>query len=272
MPIFSSWNRRLSIIGFALIITAAAPSCNSPAQVAPESGRVAEAISQDAEAETLDGRVVGIADGDTITVLTGDREEVRVRLANVDAPERGQPWSARSKQVLSGIIFGREVRVRQSGVDRWGRVIGHVSFEGRDVSREMVARGAAWAFRRYLTDPSLVEVEERAKRGKVGLWALPEAETIPPWEWRRGARVVEPASTDSTLRQTPQRNELSASGEFACGTKTRCSQMASCAEAEFYLRQCRLTTLDGNRDGEPCEQLCGTVSRPRPRGPDAGGL
>ena len=258
LPISSRSGRIFRNVAIALILSVATSSCDTPAQGGTPSEQSGRAISQDAEGAMLHGRVVRIADGDTITVLTDDREEVRIRLAEVDAPERGQPWGNRSRQVLSGLVFGRDVRVRQTDVDRWGRVVGQVSVGGRDVNREMVARGAAWAYRQYLTDPSLIELEARARHDRLGLWSMPDTETVPPWDWRQGARVASPAS-----EQAPQTVQLdrSLTGGFSCGTKTRCSQMASCAEAEHYFLQCGLTTIDGNRDGQPCEQLCGTASR-----------
>ena len=261
MPISSRSTLRRLTVAVALVLSAAISSCDSPARSATGPEQPREATIQDTDLRVVNGTVVGIADGDTITVLTPDLEEVKVRLANVDAPERGQPWGNRSKQVLSSLVSGREVRVRQTDVDRWGRIVGHVSVETQDVNREMVAQGAAWAFRRYLSDPSLIEVEAFAKRDRLGLWAMPEAETVPPWEWRQGVRGASAPDPALVRQQALPSAGVSGAVALSCGSKTRCSQMASCAEAEFYLRQCRLTTIDGNRDGEPCEQLCGTASR-----------
>lgn len=261
LPIFSRSARLFRNLLIAVVLTAGTSSCDTPAQGATGSEQFGPVIGEDAEDGLLRGRVVSIADGDSITILTDDREEAKIRLADVDAPERGQPWGSRSKQVLSGMVFGREVHVRQTDVDRWGRVVGHVSVGGLDVNREMVALGAAWAYKRYLSDPSLIEVEARAKHNRLGLWAMSEAETVPPWDWRQGARIASPSSLQSMSPQALQRDGSSIPGAFICGTKTRCSQMLSCAEAEFYLQQCRLSTIDGNRDGKPCEQLCSTISR-----------
>lgn len=252
--------RRLTV-AVALVLSAAISSCDSPARSATGPEQPREATVQVTDLSVVNGTVVSIADGDTITVLTPDLEEVKVRLANVDAPERGQPWSNRSKQILSEMVSGREVRVRQTDIDRWGRIVGHVSVGTRDVNREMVARGAAWAFRRYLTDPALIELEAVAKRDRQGLWAMSEAETVPPWDWRQGVRVGSAPDSEPVRQQELSSAGLSGATAHSCGSKTRCSQMSSCAEAEFYLRQCQLTTIDGNRDGEPCEQLCGTASR-----------
>ena len=134
------------------------------------------------------GRVVGITDGDTLTVLDAANRQVRVRLAEVDTPESGQPYGDRARQALSDLAFGKAVRVAVVDTDRYGRTVGRVSAEGRDVNAEMVRRGAAWVFRRYSDDPGLLRLEAEARAARRGLWALPEAERVPPWEWRAAAR------------------------------------------------------------------------------------
>jgi micrococcal nuclease len=95
-----------------------------------------------AEAETLTGKVVGVTDGDTITVLVAERS-VKVRLAEIDTPERGQPWAKRAKQALSDMVFGHEVEIRVVTVDRYGRTVGHVWLADRHINREMVSEGHA---------------------------------------------------------------------------------------------------------------------------------
>ncbi len=209
------------------------------------------------------GQVVAVTDGDTIKVLVDGREQRIVRLAEIDAPEKAQPWGNRARQKLSDLVFGRHVEVHQTDTDRFGRIVARVSVEGRDVGRTMVASGAAWAFRRYLVDQSLLAVEEGARRQRIGLWSMPDNETIAPWDWRQGARVA-PAAAGAASPAPGRSVSRSLAGQpdvFTCGTKTRCREMSSCAEAQFYLAKCGADTLDGNRDGEPCEQLCGTAGR-----------
>jgi micrococcal nuclease len=113
--------------------------------------------------EDLSGRVFGITDGDTLTVLV-NREPVKVRLAEIDTPERGQPWSKKAKQALSEKVYGKVVRVEVTGTDRYGRSIGHVLLDERDINREMVREGHAWAYRKYLRDPSVIRDEELRER------------------------------------------------------------------------------------------------------------
>jgi endonuclease YncB( thermonuclease family) len=140
-----------------------------------------------AAAETLTGKVVSIADGDTITVLV-EREQVKVRLAEIDAPERGQPWSKRAKQALTAKIANHVVQVETKFNDRYGRRVGHVHFDGRDINRELVREGHAWVYRHWLRDETLLDDEAHARGARAGLWGLPEAERIPPWQWREESR------------------------------------------------------------------------------------
>lgn len=251
------------VVGCLLVLIA---SCDRATIAASVQAREATGAPVAPRATSFGGRVVGIADGDTMTVLVEGDREVKVRFAEIDAPEKGQPWGNRSKQALSDLVFGREVSVQQTDVDRWGRIVGRVFVDDRDVNREMVAIGGAWVFRRYLTDTSLIEVEARAKRERIGLWSIPEAQTVAPWDWRRGERGGGTPQADLTVQPQPQGLLSSPSsaadvGSFSCSSKTRCAEMTSCAEAQFYLTQCRLESIDGNRDGEPCEQLCGTSVR-----------
>jgi endonuclease YncB( thermonuclease family) len=133
----------------------------------------------------LTGRVVGIADGDTFTLLTASNQQVKIRLAEIDAPESGQPYGNKSKQALSSLVFGKDVRVAVQTTDRYGRTVGRPYVGDLDVCAEMVRMGAAWAYREYLREKRLLTLESEAKAEKRGLWGLSEARNMPPWEWRR---------------------------------------------------------------------------------------
>ena len=136
-------------------------------------------------AATLEGRVVKIADGDTLTMVVDGQKE-RIRLSDIDTPERKQPFGMRARQALAEMTFGKTISVFTTTRDRYGRVIGHVTAEGVDVNAELVRRGYAWVYRRYSNDPVLLRLEETARAEKLGLWA--QSNPIPPWEWRRGRR------------------------------------------------------------------------------------
>lgn len=147
-------------------------------------------IIQPVSAEVLNGRVVGVSDGDTVTLLLPDMQQVRVRLTEIDAPEKGQPYGNAARQALAEMVHQKDVRVSTRSQDRYGRVLGRIYVGDLDVNRQMVRDGAAWVYRQYMTDRSLLAEEQAAKDARRGLWALQEDQRIPPWEWRRGVRTV----------------------------------------------------------------------------------
>jgi micrococcal nuclease len=136
-------------------------------------------------ATTLVGRVVKIADGDTLTIVVDGQQE-KIRLSDIDTPERKQPYGTRAKQALSELTFGKTITVLTTTRDRYGRVIGHIKADGVDVNAELVRLGYAWVYRRYSDDAELIHLEELARSEGLGLWA--DSNPIPPWEWRRGRR------------------------------------------------------------------------------------
>ena len=204
-------------------------------------------------AAELSGKVVGVHDGDTLTLLVPDGasfKQVKVRLGEIDTPESKQPYGERAKQALSDLAFGKPARVVVETTDKYGRTVGRVYVGGVDVNAELVRLGAAWVYRQYLKDQSLLAVEAEAKAAKRGLWALPEAQRMPPWEWRHGGSAKAPTASASSAPAA------TATGGFSCGGKRYCREMTSCEEAKFYLNTCSVGSLDGNKDGVPCETLC----------------
>jgi endonuclease YncB( thermonuclease family) len=216
-------------------------------------------IASPAAADFFDGRVVGVIDGDTIDVLVG-HETRRVRLSGIDTPERGQPWADRAKRALSRRVFGKEVRVNDVGTDRHGRTVGEVYADNVCVGCELVRDGDAWVYRKYTDDPVLYELEAEARAARRGLWGLPEAQQVPPWEWRHpsGGAADYPSGGEKPPAHSPLNPEgaLQSRSGFTCAGKHACREMANCAEARFYLEHCGVTRLDGDRDGVPCEAIC----------------
>ena len=127
------------------------------------------------------GRVVGVTDGDTITVLV-DARQVKVRLTEIDAPEKRQAWGTKARQALSDLVFGKTVTIVDSGKDRYQRTLGRVLVGEKDVNAEMVRSGNAWVYRRYAQDKALYAFEGEAREAERGLWSLPNP--VPPWEFR----------------------------------------------------------------------------------------
>lgn len=207
-------------------------------------------------------KVVGIADGDTFKCLDDYQNQLTVRMAQIDAPERGQPFGQKAKEALSHYIFGQTVYLETSGQDQYGRLLAVVFNErGENINLLMVEEGLAWAYKEYMTDHIYAAAEAQATENNRGLWS--ENGYVYPSEWRRGVRPqrVTTAPTESPAsrqRNNRQSGRLANNGgtSFTCGTKRFCTQMRSCAEARFYLNQCGVRRLDRDRDGVPCESLC----------------
>lgn len=211
------------------------PRNSDRAPARPDSGR-----------RVLEGRVSHVFDGDTLELVSAG-EKIRVRLFGIDTPERGQPWADESRSALRARVQGKQVRVNEVETDRYGRSVGEVYADDVCVGCELVRDGHAWVYRHFNDDPVLLELEAQARAAERGLWSLPESERVPPWEWRR--------AKPSRARPTPAAGE-GARADFRCGTRTRCREMTSCAEARFHLESCGLTGIDGDGDGVPCESLC----------------
>lgn len=129
------------------------------------------------------GRVVGVHDGDTITVRTQTNQTIKVRLLGIDAPELGQPFGTKSKQALSGMVFGKDVLIGSTGEDRYGRVLGDIRAGQVWANLAMVNLGMAWHYVKYDKRPELSAAEFEARSNRRGLWAAPNA--VAPWDWRR---------------------------------------------------------------------------------------
>jgi endonuclease YncB( thermonuclease family) len=143
--------------------------------------------------------VVGIADGDTITVLADSKAQHRIRLAGIDAPEKGQPFGNKSRQHLADLVADQRVTVEWHKRDRFGRIVGKVLRGGTDVCLEQVRAGMAWHFKKYAAEQSpedrrtYAEVEDQARANKAGLWG--DARAVPPWEFRRPQHISLRGST-----------------------------------------------------------------------------
>jgi len=133
---------------------------------------------------SFDARVVGIKDGDTFSVLVDEQEHV-VRLANIDCPERSQPFGKAAKQFASDICFDKSVRVETKGKsDRYGRLIGTVWVaDSIEVNAKLVSAGLAWHYVKYSTDSTYAQLERQARASGAGLWS--DSTAVPPWEWRK---------------------------------------------------------------------------------------
>jgi endonuclease YncB( thermonuclease family) len=141
-------------------------------------------------AELTEGRVVAVADGDTITLLGVSKTQHKIRIAGIDAPEKAQPFGQRSKQSLSALAFGQQARADCYKQDRYGREVCTVFVDGKDVGLAQLDAGLAWWFRRYANEQAPKQrleyesAEDRAAADRVGLWQ--DENPVPPWERRKG--------------------------------------------------------------------------------------
>lgn len=180
-PFFKSVFTVIFIIAF---------SCALPAAAKPEG-------------ESILGKVVGVHDGDTITILTPYMEELKIRLGEIDAPELKQPYGQKAKQMLSDMVFGKEVVIIKTDRDRYGRTVGRVYLGEEDINRAMAAQGGAWAYLQYLSDNAILEAQNAAQSQKIGVWALQADQVTAPWEWRKAQRQGDGETEPDTLVTPP---------------------------------------------------------------------
>lgn len=211
------------------------------------------------------GKVVGVHDGDTISVMHDGKAE-KIRLMEIDAPELSQAFGQQSKQQLSTLCFGQSAMVDDHGHDRYGRLLARVTCNGIDANTEQVKRGMAWFFTKYGTDAAIKATQTQAQQQKIGLWSMSTA--VPPWDYRHkagaksgsalslAAQSNPQAAAKTKTSKTPQKEP--ASGAYSCTDgKKYCKDMTTCEEAMFYLNQCHQKNLDRDGDGKPCENVCG---------------
>jgi len=145
-------------------------------------------VSTTALAGVLEGRVVAVTDGDTIKVLDAAKVQHVIRLAGIDAPEKKMPFGQRSKQNLSGLVYGKEAVVEGEKNDRYGRLVGKVLINGLDANLAQIQAGMAWHYKQYQREQSATDrqtysdAEDAARLSKLGLWA--DFDPVPPWAWR----------------------------------------------------------------------------------------
>lgn len=204
-----------------------------------------------AQAEVFTAGVVGVLDGDTILVRH-EGKTAKIRLANIDAPEKAQPFGKQARLSLRELVYKKQVQIDGRAVDQYGRIVALVSADGLDVNREQLKRGMAWEYSYRHSDESYIALQSEAQQAQRGLWAAPDPQA--PWQWRRQHPWTKPSVQQKT---PPEPREVPVMlYDMECGKKQRCAEMTSCDEVRFYLVRCGVMALDGDRDGEPCKALC----------------
>jgi endonuclease YncB( thermonuclease family) len=146
-------------------------------------------ISNFANAKTIEGLVVGVADGDTITVLDQQKNTYKIRLQGIDAPEKKQAFGEKSKQSLHDLVHSKQVRIEYDKEDKYGRIVGKVIVDDVDVCLQQLVLGMAWHYKKYQNEQSVSdralysETELKSQSLKLGLWT--DDTPMPPWEFRK---------------------------------------------------------------------------------------
>jgi micrococcal nuclease len=204
-------------------------------------------LSALAHSEAFVSKVVTVFDGDTV-LIKRSTGLVKVRLVEIDAPERSQPFGASSRQSLIDMVLGKSVTFTSQAFDRYGRMVARLDVNGLDVNAEQIRRGMAWEYSHFHSDYALIALEAEARAVPRGLWAM--SNPTPPWDWRKVHPSNLPIQTAPVSTINPN-----------CGEKNSCAKMESCEEARHYLSVCGLKYLDGDGDGMPCEKLCARASK-----------
>lgn len=229
-------------------------------------------LALSAQAETFNARVIVVMDGDTVMALReggsaaagsppvsplrGLREgkKIKIRLANIDAPEKAQPFGKQARDSLLELVGKKQIQIDSRAVDQYGRTVGLISVDGLNVNQEQVRRGMAWDYSHFHADKIYVGLESDARLARRGLWAQPNPQA--PWQWRKLHPSVKTVALAESHGAGHQAIPVMLY-DMECGKKNRCAQMSSCDEANFYFTRCGVTALDGNHDGIPCQDLCG---------------
>ncbi len=214
-------------------------------------------VALSVRAESFEAKVLTVMDGDTVFVKTGPFK-AKLRLVNIDAPEKDQPFGKESQESLQSLIGGKVIHVESKAVDKFGRTIAVISIGDINVNEEQVRRGMAWAYSRSREGRTYARLQSEAQLARRGLWHQPNPQQ--PSQWRK----LHPSEPTKRTRQQqhkalPQTQKPEKFSNLACGKKNYCSQMVTCDEAHFYLTVCGVKRLDTNKDGIPCESLCGVL-------------
>lgn len=186
----------------------------------------------------IDGTVVRVFDGDTIEIKDAADDLHRIRLEGIDAPERGQAYSARSRQALADLVFSKRVTAVTSGLDNYDRHLAHIYTGETWVNREMVRKGMAWHYKYFNKDSRLANSEVYARANRLGLWADPSP--VPPWVFRQ------------KQAKEKTRGNSSESGSHWLNISTGVRHNSSCR----YFMNTRRGRLCRPDEGKPCGE-CG---------------
>lgn len=134
---------------------------------------------------TVFASVLRIVDGDTVYLKHNEYGKIKVRLAEIDTPEKDQPYGKEAALALSKLISGKIVKLNKVTVDKYNRIVGIIYYKKTDINYYLVRNGFAWSYDRYNRRKKIKDAENIARKEKIGLWSKQGAPPIPPWEWRK---------------------------------------------------------------------------------------
>jgi micrococcal nuclease len=133
--------------------------------------------------DNYEAEVIDVTDGDTITILTSDNQQVKIILEGIDCPEMKQDFEYKAKQATIELCYRKKVIIQTTGKDRYGRTLAYVYVGDLCVNKELLKQGMAWHYKKYNSDPELAALEDKSREMKLGLWS--QDNLMPPWEWRK---------------------------------------------------------------------------------------
>jgi endonuclease YncB( thermonuclease family) len=184
------------------------------------------------QAQMLTGKVVGVSDGDTVTLLDRSKTQHRIRLLGIDAPESAQSFGQVSRKHLADQVFGKEIQADCPKSDHYGRRLCKLIIQGRDVNLGMVKAGLAWHYRQYQSDQApqdrglYAAAQEAARQARVGLWS--EAQPMAPWDYRRAGRSASQQGKAQAAAAAPQAAPARAAGAGAASDPVKLSRSGIC--------------------------------------------
>ena len=218
-------------------------------------------INTVANTNSVSGRVVSVADGDTITIIGDGNTQYKIRLNAIDAPEKSQAFGQKSKQQLSNYVFGKDVTVTWKSKDKYGRVLGTVFVGNTDINLQMVRDGFAHHYKRFDNSPAYAAAEADARQNRRGLWSDPNP--ILPEDYRHRGTSAAPLAASSALprssaqREGGSRVEYCAGNAMPVGSRTAAPINGTWPDTGFWL-----STNSNKRHNRKCENYRKTRGYP----------
>jgi len=134
---------------------------------------------------TIYAKVIKVVDGDTVHLMHKKYGLIKVRLADIDTPERDQPYGIEAKKVLNKIINNKLIKLKKITIDRYKRIVGIIYYENMEINYFLVINGHAWCYEKYNQRESIKKAQNYARKNSLGLWSNKYGKPMPPWEWRK---------------------------------------------------------------------------------------